>query len=94
MLQRRFKPQELTLYGKTTSMRLADTVGRMHKTPNRPLRVVAVEPLTGQRGRQGEPKNPTPRLPPRKTRGVRKSKGRKSNLPIIHIRVRNSLTEN
>lgn len=52
MLRRRLKRQELTLYGRPTSMRIADTVARVFKTPDRPLRVVAVEPLTGQRGRQ------------------------------------------
>jgi len=52
MLQRRLKRQELTLYGKTTSMRLADTCARVHKAPDRPLRIVAVEPLTGRRGKQ------------------------------------------
>jgi len=52
MLHHRLPRRELTLYGKTTPARLADTVARVYKTPDRPLRVVAVEPLTGQRGRQ------------------------------------------
>lgn len=52
MLCRRLKRQTMTLYGKKTTMRIADTVARVYKTPDRPLRVVAVEPMTGQRGRQ------------------------------------------
>jgi len=52
MLRRRLKRQEMTLYGRPTKMRIADTSARVHKTPDRPLRVVAVEPLTGKRGRQ------------------------------------------
>jgi len=52
MLQRRLKKQTLTLYGRPTSMRIADTVARVYKTPDRPLRIVAIEPLTGQRGKQ------------------------------------------
>ena len=47
MLRLRLKRQELTLYGKATSMRLADTVARVYKTPDRPLRVVAAEPTRG-----------------------------------------------
>jgi DDE superfamily endonuclease len=52
MLHRRSPRREMTLYGKATPMRIADTVAHVYKTPGRPLRVVAVEPLTGQRGRQ------------------------------------------
>mgnify|MGYP003656679456 CR=1 FL=1 len=52
MLGRRLQRRELTLYGRLTKMRIADTVARVHKTPDRPLRIVAVEPLTGKRGRQ------------------------------------------
>jgi len=52
MLHRRLQRRELTLYGRLTKMRIADTCARVHKTPDRPLRVVAVEPMTGKRGRQ------------------------------------------
>lgn len=52
MLQRRLKHQPMTLYGKPTSVRIADTVARVFKTPGRPLRIVAIEPLVGQRGKQ------------------------------------------
>lgn len=52
MLRRRLQRRELTLYGRPTRMRIADTVARVHKTPDRPLRIVAVEPLASKRGRQ------------------------------------------
>jgi hypothetical protein len=40
---------ELNLYGRTDRVRLADTVARVYASPDRPLRVVAVESLAGKR---------------------------------------------
>lgn len=40
------------IYGRTETARLTDCVARVHKAPEHPLRVVAVEPLTGGRNRQ------------------------------------------
>lgn len=39
----------LDLYGRTDRVRLTDTEARVYAAPDRPLRVVAVEPLTGGR---------------------------------------------
>jgi hypothetical protein len=43
---------ELAMYGRRDRVRLCDTVAHVHAAPKRPLRVVAVEALTGGRGRQ------------------------------------------
>jgi hypothetical protein len=40
------------IYGRTETVRLTDGVARVHQAPDQPLRVVAVEPLTGGRHRQ------------------------------------------
>ena len=52
MLQQRVRRQELTIYGRRQKMRIADRVARNFKLPDRPLRVVAVEALTGGRGQE------------------------------------------
>ena len=49
MLQGRGRRETLNLYGRHDRVRLADTTARWHNTPALPLRVVAVEPLTGGR---------------------------------------------
>lgn len=43
---------ELDLYGRSDRVRLIDAEARVHSAPDRPLRVVAVEPLTGGRTHQ------------------------------------------
>jgi DDE superfamily endonuclease len=43
---------ELDIYGRTDRVRLTDTEARVYAAPDRPLRVVAVEPLTGGRTTQ------------------------------------------
>jgi hypothetical protein len=40
------------MYGRTETARVADCKARVHKSPQRPLRVVAVEPLSGGRKQQ------------------------------------------
>jgi hypothetical protein len=42
----------LEIYGRSEKARLADCQARVYAAPNRPLRVVAVDPLTGGRPRQ------------------------------------------
>ena len=49
MLQGRCRRETLNLYGRHDQVCLADTVARWHNAPALPLRVVAVEPLTGGR---------------------------------------------
>jgi len=49
MLQQRAVRLTLNLYGRHDRSRVAETVARMHKAPTRPLKVVAVEPMTGGR---------------------------------------------
>jgi len=52
MLDHRASRLHLTMYGRHEHARVVDTEARVHAAPDRPLRVVAVEPLTGGRGRQ------------------------------------------
>jgi len=52
MLDGRCRRVEFGIYGRTETARLADGVARVHNAPELPLRVVAVEPLTGGRNRQ------------------------------------------
>lgn len=52
MLQRRGRRLALTIYGRREKARISDAEARVHAAPDRPLRVVAVEPLTGGRGQQ------------------------------------------
>jgi hypothetical protein len=52
MLADRCRRVMLDIYGRREQARVADQVARVHAAPNRPLRVVATEPLTGRRGRQ------------------------------------------
>jgi len=49
MLQERAARLTLNIYGRRDRSRIAECVARVHKAPQRPLRVVAVEPLTGGR---------------------------------------------
>lgn len=49
MLQRRATRLTLNIYGRRDRSRVAECVARVHKAPQRPLKVVAVEPLTGGR---------------------------------------------
>ncbi len=49
MLPERCRRLLFDIYGRTETARLADCKARVHKTPGRPLRVVAVESLTGGR---------------------------------------------
>jgi hypothetical protein len=52
MLVERATRVELALYGRRDRVRLCDTVANVHAAPERPLRVVAVEALSGGRGQQ------------------------------------------
>jgi hypothetical protein len=52
MLAQRTHRLTLNIYGRRDRSRVADRVARAHAVPNRPLRVVAVEPLTGGRKMQ------------------------------------------
>jgi hypothetical protein len=52
MLQGRAERMELDLYGRTDRVRVLDAQARVHAAPDRPLRVVAVEPLSGGRPKQ------------------------------------------
>lgn len=52
MLEGRTKTLTLKLYGRHDRVRLTDAVGRTFAVPDRPLRIVAVNPMTGQRGPQ------------------------------------------
>ena len=49
MLVARARRVEMALYGRKQKARLTDTVARWHNVPERPLRIVAVEPLSGGR---------------------------------------------
>jgi hypothetical protein len=52
MLGPRARRVTLSLYGRKQKARLADMVARWHNVPDRPLRIVAVDPLTGGRPAQ------------------------------------------
>jgi len=52
MLEHRCPHLEMDVYGRRDRMRVADTEARVYAAPNRPLRIVAVEPRTGGRGMQ------------------------------------------
>jgi hypothetical protein len=49
MLEGRCRHLTLEIYGRKDKSRLAECVARVHAAPGRPLKVVAVEPLTGGR---------------------------------------------
>jgi len=52
MLDGRARRLTLAIYGRQDQVRLCDTVAYVYAAPDRPLRVVAVEPLCGGRPRQ------------------------------------------
>ncbi|MCH8825358.1 MAG: transposase [Chloroflexi bacterium] len=52
MLEPRTRRLTLDLYGRRDRSRVADQVARVYAVPQRPLRIVAVEPLTGGRRMQ------------------------------------------
>jgi hypothetical protein len=52
MLRGRAQHRALQIYGRQDRVRLVDIEARWHDVPDRPLRVVAVEPLTGGRPTQ------------------------------------------
>jgi hypothetical protein len=52
MLQERCRHVELEIYGRKDKSRIADVVARVYHAPERELRVVAVEPLSGGRRKQ------------------------------------------
>lgn len=52
MLQGRARHVSLAVYGRTQRARLCDTVAHLHHVPERPVRVVAVEALSGGRGKE------------------------------------------
>jgi hypothetical protein len=52
MLQGRCRPLQLDIYGRRDKSRIATCLARCHAEPERELRVVAVEPLTGGRKAQ------------------------------------------
>ena len=52
MLVERAARVELDLYGRLDRVRLCDSVGHVYAAPERPLRIVAVEALSGGRGQQ------------------------------------------
>ena len=49
MLTGRATRRTLNVYGRRDKVRMTDCVARAHAVPDRPLRIVAVEPLTGGR---------------------------------------------
>jgi hypothetical protein len=49
MLRQRARRVTLSIYGDKRKARLTDTVARWHNVPDRPLRIVATEPLSGGR---------------------------------------------
>ena len=49
MLAARCRRVSFDIYGRTEMARLADCEARVHKTPERPLRVVAIDPCSGGR---------------------------------------------
>jgi hypothetical protein len=52
MLEGRARRVTVDVYGRHDAIRLADTVAHTFHHPNRPVRVVAIESLSGKRGRQ------------------------------------------
>jgi len=52
MLEQRCRHLEMDMYGRRDRLRAADIEARVYAAPNRPLRVVAVEPLASGRGKQ------------------------------------------
>lgn len=52
MLSERCRRVSFAIYGRTETARIVDCGARVHKAPQQPLRVVAIEPLTGGRQRQ------------------------------------------
>jgi hypothetical protein len=52
MLEARARRVSLDLYGRRDRVRLAEAEARWHNIPHRPLKIVAVEPLTGGRSIQ------------------------------------------
>ena len=52
MLAQRGRRIEMHIYGRRERSRVIDTEARVYASPDRPLRVVAVEPLSGGRGEQ------------------------------------------
>jgi len=52
MLEQRACRLELQIYGRHDRVRAVDAVGYLHAVPGRPLRIVAVEPLSGGRPKQ------------------------------------------
>ncbi len=52
MLTGRANRRALDIYGRRDKVKMIDYVARAHAVPDRPLRIVAVEPLTGGRGLQ------------------------------------------
>ncbi|MFH1746574.1 MAG: transposase [Planctomycetota bacterium] len=52
MLAQRTRRLTLDIYGRRDRSRVADQVARVHAVPDRPLRIVAAEPLTGGRRMQ------------------------------------------
>jgi hypothetical protein len=52
MLDQRTRRLTLNIYGRRDRSRVADQVARVHAVPQRPLRIVAVEPLTSGRRTQ------------------------------------------
>ena len=53
MLAGRCRHLTLKIYGRKDKSRVAERVARCYAAPDRPLKIVAVEPLTGGRKRQG-----------------------------------------
>lgn len=49
MLKGKLRTIKLNIYGRRDTSRVADRVAHVHAVPDRPLRVVAVQPLTGGR---------------------------------------------
>ncbi len=52
MLRERAARVDLMIYGRQDRVRMCDTVAYVHAAPERPLRVVAIEALSGGRGQQ------------------------------------------
>jgi hypothetical protein len=52
MLAERPRRAVMTIHGREQQARVRDVEARLYTGPNRPLRVVAIEPLSGGRGKQ------------------------------------------
>ena len=52
MLEKRTRRSTMAIYGREQAARVSEVEARLYAAPHRPLRIVAIEPLTGGRGQQ------------------------------------------